>query len=411
MNDTLRPETEAQLIEAVSWAVARGRTFDVRGDGSKRSYGRPVETTDTLDLSGFSGITDYDPSELVLTAGAATPMSEIEGRLAEAGQHLAFEPFDLAGLQGQTPGAGTLGGVVSCNLAGPRRLKAGAARDHILGFNAVSGRGEAFKSGGRVVKNVTGFDLSKLMAGSLGTLAAMTEITVKVLPVPDRVRTVLICWTADGINDHDAVSAMTETMASPHEVSGAAHLPGVIAGRSAVGYVSGGGRAMTAIRVEGPASSVAHRCNALKDMLRKYGEVEELHTVNSEILWREIADVAYFTENCGRQVWRLSALPTEGSNLALSILEGRSGEVFYDWAGGLIWLALDAANDAHANDVRSRLAAEGGHATLIRADDEVRRRVPVFQPQPATVSEITRRIKQGFDPSGVLNPGRMYDGI
>ena len=411
MSDTFRPETEAQLIDVVTWAVAESRTFDVRGGGGKRAYGRPAETTDILDLSGLSGITDYDPSELVLTAGAATPMAEIEARLAEAGQQLAFEPGDLGGLLGQASGSGTLGGVIGCNLAGPRRLKAGAARDHILGFNAVSGRGEAFKSGGRVVKNVTGFDLSKLMAGSLGTLAVMTEITVKALPIPDRVRTVLIGWAVDGIYDHGAVTAMTEAMASPHEVSGAAHLPGAVAGRSAVDYVSGGGRAMTAIRVEGPASSVAHRCNAIKDMLGKYGEIEELHTANSQTLWREIADVAYFTENRDRQIWRLSVPPTEGSRLALKILEGRPGEMFYDWAGGLVWLAVDAADDAHGDAVRSRLAAVGGHATLIRADDDIRRRVPVFQPQPTAIAEITRRIKQGFDPSGVLNPGRMYDGI
>ena len=411
MSDTLRPETEAQLIDAVNWAIAESRSFDVRGGGGKRAYGRPAETTDILDLGAFSGITDYDPSELVLTAGAATPMAEIETRLAEAGQQLAFEPGDLGGLQGQASGGGTLGGVIGCNLAGPRRLKAGSARDHILGFNAVSGRGEAFKSGGRVVKNVTGFDLSKLMAGSLGTLAVMTEITVKALPVADRVRTVLIGWAIDGVYDHGAVTAMTEAMASPHEVSGAAHLTGSVAGRSVVDYVAGGGRAMTAIRVEGPPSSVAHRCNELKRMLGKYGEIEELHTANSKILWREIADVAYFAENRERQIWRVSAPPAEGSHLALRILDGHPGEVFYDWAGGLIWLALDAADDAHAEAVRRLVDAEGGHATLVRADDDVRRRVPVFQPQQTAVAEITRRIKQGFDPSRVLNPGRMYDGI
>ena len=186
---------------------------------------------------------------------------------------------------------------------------------------------------------------------------------------------------------------------------------GFVAGRSVVDYVAGGGRAMTAIRVEGPPSSVAHRCNELKRMLGKYGEIEELHTANSKILWREIADVAYFAENRERQIWRVSAPPAEGSHLALRILDGHPGEVFYDWAGGLIWLALDAADDAHAEAVRRLVDAEGGHATLVRADDDVRRRVPVFQPQQTAVAEITRRIKQGFDPSRVLNPGRMYDGI
>ncbi len=411
MSDTFRPETEAQVIDAINWAVAERRTFDVRGGGAKRAYGRSAETTDVLDLGAFSGISDYDPSELVLTAGAATPMAEIEARLAEAGQQLAFEPGDLGSLHGQASSAGTLGGVIACNLAGPRRLKAGAARDHILGFNAVSGRGEAFKSGGRVVKNVTGFDLSKLMAGSLGTLAVMTEITVKALPVAERVRTVLIGWASDVACDDDAVTAMTEAMASPHEVSGAAHLPGAAAGRSAVDYVAGGHRPMTAIRVEGPASSVAHRCNELSQILKKYGEIEELHTANSRTLWREIADVAYFAENHDRQVWRISTRPADGAQVARRILDEHPGEAFYDWAGGLIWLALDSAADAHALSVRDILAGVGGHATLVRADDRVRGRVAVFEPQHGAVAAITRRIKDGFDPSGVLNPGRMYDGI
>ena len=411
MTDILRPENSDQVLEAVKWAAAEQVRLELKGGGTKRGLGRPMEGTRVLDLSALTGITYYEPAELVLSAGAATSMDDIRRTLSEKNQLLAFEPPDLGRLMGAGPGKATLGGTLACNLAGPRRIKAGAARDHFLGFNAVSGRGEVFKSGSRVVKNVTGFDLSKLMAGSHGTLAVLTEATIKVLPAPEKVRTVLIRWAQDGIYDHGGVKAMTDAAASPHEISGAAHLPAALAKLSAVDFVAETGRAITALRVEGPAPSVEHRCRELRQLLAIYGATEELHTANSKVLWREIRDVSYFSHEMERQIWRISVPPSIGSRVALKILEGNPGEALYDWAGGLIWLALEPRHEGLTGVVRRCVDEVGGHALLFRAPEDLRRQVSVFPPVEAAVSGIYKRIKEGFDPHGILNPGRMYEGI
>ncbi|PPR76103.1 MAG: hypothetical protein CFH05_00374, partial [Alphaproteobacteria bacterium MarineAlpha3_Bin4] len=238
-----------------------------------------------------------------------------------------------------------------------------------------------------------------------------TEITIKVLPAPEKTRTVLVIWQASGGHDDKGIAAMTDALTSSHEVTAAAHLPARVAARSAVDYVSGTSSAITAVRVEGPEPSVAYRCNELKSMLGSHAPVEELHSKNSAELWREVRDVSYFAESIKQQVWRLSVPPASGPRVAMTILKDNPGEVFYDWGGGLIWLALDPNDDAGEPVVRAATADVGGYATLIRAAEEVRTRVPVFQPQPEALASITRRVKEGFDPNGVLNPGRMYEGV
>src|SRR5215468_1512604 len=305
MADALKPTTAAEVVEAVAQAVAAEAPLEILGQGTKRGLGRPVQAAHQLDLSGLGGITLYEPSELVLTCGAGTPLTVIEAALKESNQQLAFEPADLSPLYGGAPGAGTIGGALSCNLAGPRRLKAGAARDHFLGFKAVSGRGEAFQAGGRVVKNVTGYDLCKLMAGAHGTLAALTEVTIKVLPAPEKSRTVLLY----GLDNGGAIAALSRALNSPHEVSGAAHLPVAVAARSAVDFVAGSGRAVTAIRIEGPGPSVEHRCAALHAGLKDYGATEELHSMRSSLLWRELRDAAPLLPDPARIIWRISVPP------------------------------------------------------------------------------------------------------
>ena len=407
MAETLKPETPEQVLEAVHWAVANDGAFEVMAAGSKRAYGRPAEAAHRLDVSALAGIRMYEPEELVLSAGAATPLAEIETALAGNRQQLAFEPADLGPLLGSAAGAGTVGGAVACNLAGPRRIKAGAARDHVLGFRAASGRGDAIKSGGRVMKNVTGFDLSKLVAGSFGTLAVLTELTLKVLPAPEKTRTVLLF----GADDQGAVKAMAAALQSPHEVSAAAHLPAPLAGASAVGYVRDAGAAVTALRVEGPGPSAEARCAGLRALLATFGDNEELHGRNSHVLWREVRDVAFFAGEKAAHVWRLSVPPAAGARVAAEVLETVPGAACYDWGGGLVWLALTPAADAHQGAVRRAVAGAGGHATLVRAPAEVRARVPVFQPQPGPLAALSARLKESFDPRRVLNPGRMYAGV
>jgi glycolate oxidase FAD binding subunit len=405
MQDTISPESAEAVAAALEAAAAESRPLEVLGLGSKRGLGRSSNLACALDLSRLSGITLYEPEELVLTAGAGTPMADIEKAIAKKKQILAFEPPDLGALLGGPPGRGSIGGVLACNLAGPRRIKAGAARDHFLGVTAVSGRAEVFKAGGRVMKNVTGYDLMKLLAGSYGTLAAMTSVTVKVLPRPEKCYSVLVF----GLDAGAALGAMTHALGSPHEVSGAAYLPAAAAAGSAVDLVAQEKTSVTALRLEGPAPSVEHRTAALREELADLGPTEELHSANSDVLWREIRDVKTFQSDMERLLWRISVPPAEAPEVLSRLASGLPAmDYLLDWGGGLLWLALPPAPDAHEATVRGALADAGGHATLLRAPQATRAAVQIFQPQPPALAALTRRLKESFDPLHLLNPGRMY---
>jgi len=398
MTDILKPRDGKDVEAAVQWALAASKTLEIVGHGSKRGLGRAAQWDLSLDLSDLSGVTLYEPEELILSAKAGTPMAEIEKLLAASNQELAFEPMDYGPVYGAAAGRGTIGGALAANLSGPRRIKAGAARDHFLGFTAVSGRGETFKSGGRVVKNVTGYDLCKLLAGSYGTLAAMTDVTVKVLPRAETEQTVLVL----ALDDAAAARAMSAAMGSSNDVSGAAHFPAPLA----ASIQAEAGTAITALRLEGVAPSVAHRRRALETLLRSFGEITMLDEAPSRALWKAVRDVRPFTSG-ERALWRISVAPARGHEVAAAIGEG--AEYFYDWAGGLIWLALPATGDGGA--ARVRAALRGGHATLVRAPAAIRAFVPVFEPQDAGLAALTRRVKESFDPKGVFGPGRMYAGV
>lgn len=385
--EELAPRDEAELEEAIAGAVAREVPLAVEGEGSKRGFGHAVEAGRRLTAAAMRGVSLYEPAELVLTAGAGTPLREIQGLLDQQGQQLAFEPADYGRILGGPPGRGTIGGAVAINASGPRRIRAGAARDHVLGFRAVSGRGEPFKSGGRVMKNVTGYDLSKLMAGSHGTLGVMSEITVKVLPKPETEETVVF----RGLDDAAAVALMTAASGLPAEVSGFAHEP------------DQGGR--TGLRLEGPAVSVASRRESL--LARFGGEAEVLADAASRVFWEDVRDVQPL-EGRGEQLWRLSVAPAEGAAIAARLAEAGlpiAGRLF-DWAGGLLWLALEAGR--HGAAIREGLA---GHATCVRAPGAVREAEAVFHPQPPALAALSRRVKESFDPKRILNPGRMGEGL
>jgi glycolate oxidase FAD binding subunit len=413
MSDTLRPRDAKDVEAAVQSALAEGKTMEIVGHGSKRAIGRPAQTDLTLDLSALSGVTLYEPEELVLSAKAGTPLAEIESLLAAKGQQLAFEPMNYAAILGAAAGRGTIGGALATNISGPRRIKAGAARDHFLGAYAVSGRGESFKSGGRVVKNVTGYDLCKLMAGSWGTLAAMTEVTIKVLPRPETEQTLLI----RGLEPGQAIAAMTAAMGSSCDVSGAAHLPADVAARVPAGEIAGG--AITALRLEGFSPSVAERMRMLEALMQPFGELASTDETMSRRLWTAIRDVAPFAVRGSahsaredeRPLWRVSTAPSRGAEFAAMIAIAAHAHIFYDWAGGLIWLTLDPGQDAGAALISRAVAATGGHATLIRAPASVRAAIEVFARQDPAVAALTKRVKDSFDPRGVLNPGRMWAGV
>jgi glycolate dehydrogenase FAD-binding subunit len=406
MAQVVTPRNAKEVDAAVQSVLVNGGTIESVGQGSKRAIGRPLETDVILDVSGLSGVTLYEPRELVLSAKAGTPLAEIEALLASEGQQLAFEPMDVGPLFGAAAGRGTLGGTLAANLAGPRRIKAGSARDHVLGFSAVSGRGESFKSGGRVVKNVTGYDLSKLMAGSWGTLAILTEITIKILPRPETEKTVLLL----GLDNAAAVRAMTAAMSSSCDVSAAAHLPISAVSRTGIGEIGSSGRSVTAFRLEGVAPSVAHRKAALESVLQPFGHMDRLDEAISRGLWRVIRDVAPFAAartGAERPLWRISTAPAHGAELARRITEALEAEVLLDWAGGLLWILLPACHDAGAALVRRTVAGLGGHATLIRAPAAIRAVVEVFELQEAALAALTNRVKESFDPKRILNPGRM----
>ncbi len=408
MTNTLKPRDAKEVESAVQWALSEGRALEVAGRGSKRNIGRPAQTDLTLDLSGLSGVTLYEPEELVLSARAGTPLAEIEALVAANGQQLAFEPMDCGPILGEAPGRGSIGGALATNLSGPRRIQAGAARDHFLGVTAVSGRGETFKSGGRVVKNVTGYDLCKLLAGSWGTLAAMTDVTIKTLPRPESEETILV----PGLEPARAIAAMAAAMGSSCDVSGAAHLPGDVA--ALVPEVAGAGAAVTALRLEGFTPSVANRTETLRAMMAPFGEVAGTGPDASRLFWRAVRDAAPLAtpqEADDRTIWRISTVPGRGAELAALVAASADSQILFDWAGGLIWLALPASDDAGAALVRRAVGVTGGHATLVRAPAAVRAAVAVFEPPGAGLAALSRRVKESFDPKGVLNPGRMWAGV
>jgi glycolate oxidase FAD binding subunit len=405
MADALKARDAKDVEDAVRWALAEGKTLEVVGRGTKRGLGRPSQTDLTLDLSGLSGVTLYEPEELVLSAQAATPLAEIEDLVASKNQQLDFEPMDCGPILGEPAGAGTLGGALAANLSGPRRIKAGAARDHFLGVTAVSGRAETFKSGGRVVKNVTGYDLCKVLAGSFGTLAAMTDVTIKTLPKPETEATVLLL----GMDAARANAAMSAAMGSSCDVSAAAHLPRNMVMHFAGLYVT---EEVTAFRLEGFAPSVKHRKDALIRLLSPFGSVEAIDAEHSRKFWRSVRDVIPFWASGSWgdwPLWRVETPPPPGAEFADKLPPG--AQFYFDWAGGLIWAALPPSTSAGAATVRRAAALTGGHATLIRAPAATRAAVDVFEPHIGALAGVTKRVKESFDPKGVLNPGRMWAGV
>lgn len=399
----LKVRDAGDVEEAVRASLAAGRPLEIVGHGSKRALGRPASAAAVLDMSALDQVTLYEPHELVLTVAAGAPFDEVADLLARHHQQFAFEPMDVRSLLGGTD-AGTVGGMLGAALAGPRRIKAGGARDHFLGFTAVSGFGETFKAGGRVVKNVTGYDLCKLMAGSWGTLAVLTEVTLKVLPVAESETTLLL----SGLDAATANRAMTAALGSPHDVSGAAHLPASRLRGACAGLAADA--AATLIRVEGIAVSVADRAAALRRELAGFGAVEEAAGESSAAIWQAVRDVTPFAAAGALgawPVWRIICPPARGGALGGELVRESGGEAIYDWGGGLIWLALPPSPDGGAAFVHARAVAAGGHAMLFRAPASLRSTVAVFAPLAEGLAALNRRVKAGFDPHDLFNRGRL----
>lgn len=395
----MTPTTETELAEAIT--SAKG-PLHLRGGGT-RPIGRRVQG-DVLSTAKMSGITLYEPGALTLVAQAGTPIAEIEQALDTENQRLAFEPMDHRTVLG-TNGAPTIGGVVATNVSGPRRISVGACRDHLLGVRFVDGQGIVTKNGGRVMKNVTGYDLVKLLAGSYGTLGALSEVSLKVLPKPETSATLVL---------HDAplpdsIAALSAALGSPFEVTGAARI-----GQN------------TYIRIEGFEASVRYRLDKLRDLLAPFGETSALEHDDSTQQWRDITNVSHHAQ--APMLWRASVKPSDAPAFIDGLTQSVGFDVSYDWGGGLLWLGANDAllafaakryadTDRHSDQIaggevlhtllQHKASVIGGHVTLIKAPDALRATVPVFQPESPILSVLSKGIRGKFDPRGILNPGLM----
>lgn len=387
------PQNFAELEAAMTQIVADKTAVSIIAQGTKAQLGAPARCETTLDISQLTGIIDYEPEELIITAHAATPLAEIETALAERGQMLAFEPPHYDGLYG-TQSTGSIGGALMANLSGPRRLSQGAARDFLLGFQGVSGRGMSFRSGSKVVKNVTGYDLSKLLCGSFGTLAVIDEITLKTLPAPETSLSLII---ANPKLDLVAAAARA-ALQTAYEPSATAILPQGMHSLSQ-------NAAIAVIRLEGVGISVADRFEKLQAALSEFGHADKVPEGESHALWRDIRDVSLLHDKTA-QIWRISCAPSAGPSLYEALAKTDEVTGYFDWAGGLLWLSCH--DETSHLSIREALAAHGGgHATLMRADDALRRTVPVFEPLAPALAQLNKRVQEAFDPYGLLNPGRL----
>ena len=394
MTDVMRPESEGEAANMIRRACVDGVKLDIRGGDTRGGLGRPRTAKLGLSSSALAGVVFYAPAEMTICARAGTTLSALEAAIAEHNHILPFEPMRPQALWG-APGEPTVGGMVATGHSGPRRVTAGAVRDGVLGLRVINGLGETIRCGGRVMKNVTGLDLTKLNCGAHGTLGFLTEATIKLTPRPEREQTLAVV----GVDEAGAMDAMTRALGSPFGVSAAAWLPKGV----------GGDSSRTLLRIEGFEDSVSYRSRRLTGLLAEFGEILTLAGADSSSLWRAIRDAKFIAEPRDRAVWRIGLAPSQAHPFIRRLGDTALAH-FFDLGGGLVWLATAESQDV-ATKVRRVLALFGGHARLMRAGDELRKSVAVFQPLSDVELRLSRGLKASFDPGGVLNFGRMYPGM
>jgi glycolate oxidase FAD binding subunit len=392
--------SEAEIADAVVAALEEKSPFEIVSSGSKREYGRPVSAERILDVSALKGIIKYEPEELVISAYAATPIKEVEAALAERKQMLGFEPVDWSAAFGGDQASATLAGTIATNACGARRVKAGAVRDHVIGCRFVNGSGEAIKAGGNVIKNVTGFDIPRLMCGAFGTLGVLTELTLRVVPLPARTVSVALPMPSA----ESGLRALRQAAALPVDPTGLAYLPEAALKASVASRAGsfGGAAGIAVIRLEGAMTALTEKLALLRQTFTGFDAATLNDTVTAS-LFREIGAGGLFVDRA-TDIWRL-CVPSSAAHEAVE----RSGAEFWyaDWAGGLLWLGLNGDEET-ATRLRAITAKLGGHATLMRASAEAREALSVFEPEPPTRAGITRTVKAAFDPHRLLNPDRMF---
>ena len=399
-----KPSTREEIVEIVKNCYKKNIPLEINGLKSKIKIGRNFQSEKTLDLSNYKGIIDYKPEELYIKVKSGTPIKEITDELEKNNQQFAFEPNDFGYLFSGESNSGSIGGVVSCNFAGSRRFKVGSVRDHILGFQGINGKGETIKSGGTVVKNVTGYDLSKLVSGSFGTLTILTEISIKVLPKPETCKTLIIK------NPHlkKALGYLGQALSSSTDPSGGVFYPDYFGKNFILNDLTHEG-GLTAIRIEGPSNSVDQRLERLSKELKLIDqELSILDNAQSNIFWNRTKNLEVF-KNIKSNLLRI-VVPISETLQVIKNLKNHEVKYFIDWGGSLIWASFDQLNTKILSEIKDLVRKHQGYVTLIKVEEDLKASADIFTIDPIKY-KISEKIKRSFDPKRIFNPGKMYTGI
>ena len=406
------PENEKEVSNLIKRFYKSNIPVELIGSGSKKKIGRPIQCAKTLNLSKLNGIVEYLPEELYIKVKAGTSIKQIEEKLKENKQQLAFEPIDFGSLLNKKSDYGTAGGQIACNISGPRRFKVGSVRDHVLGFRGVNGKGEVIKSGGVVVKNVTGYDLSKLMCGSYGTLVALTEITFKVLPLYEENETLII----HNQKIESAIDLLDRAISSSNDISGAIFLPTEPQVPGCVMNIEKTFKlndlrqegSITAIRIEGSKDSVDQRIqNLIHELKAKNFNISILEIHQSEIFWNKVKSLEFFSSS-KNSIIRIVIPPSE--SIKLVYLLSNKFKYYIDWGGALIWIEAFELTEEMFESIKRKVVNHGGYLTMIKNSDYLPYVEDVFTINKDRFN-ISQNIKKSFDPKRILNPGKMYTGI
>ncbi len=389
MKNLVEPDSEQEIAACIKNAYSQVTPVEIIGGGTRSGLGHRVIANSKIGLGNHAGIKLYEPEALTLVAKAGTPLAQVQKLLLENAQRLPFEPMSHCAVFG-TKENSTIGGVVACNISGPRRIQAGACRDSLVGIRFVDGKGKIIKNGGRVMKNVTGLDLVKLLCGSHGTLGVITEVAFKVLPIAEREATLGI----SGLSVEAAVSTLSQALATPFDITGAAH------------FADYKGKSLTLMRVEGFSNQVDYRLSGLQNTLGENLDAQIIEGKEHTDLWRSVQDVKSFNET-ELPLWRISTKPSEAPVIYSAVCRQFDAKFIFDWGGGLIWIQTEDSSIKCVEEIRKIISRCGGHATLVRGSDELRRVTSVFQPQSRRIAELSKFIRKKFDPAGILNPGRL----
>tara|TARA_B100000700_G_scaffold220062_1_gene242234 strand:+ start:1 stop:1257 length:1257 start_codon:yes stop_codon:yes gene_type:complete len=403
-SDTLKPENENQLQQIIKHCYKKDLPIEIVGNRTKNNIGKKLQCAKTLDMSNISGIVDYKPEELYITVKAGTPIKTVQDKLRRNNQHLGFEPTNFSEIFKNNSNEGTVGGTLSCNFSGSRRFKVGSARDHVLGFKGYNGKGEKIKSGGTVVKNVTGYDLSKLVTGSFGTLMVLSEVTLKVLPLQTDTKTIIV----SGLALENSIGIMGSAIASSNDPSGVVFYPSNLRNNFVFNDLTHPG-SITAIRVEGTKVSTEQRIgNLIKDLALTEKKITILDSTQSEIFWEDTRSLKVFSKN-QRNILRAVIPVSETVNL-INRLKTFHPNYFIDWGGSLLWLELDYLSNQKIDQIRKRILDTNGYLTVIKSPENVKFSSEIFTIDPIKF-KISQNLKKSFDPKRIFNPGKMYTGI